>query len=277
MTETLVKVSALLLLWVCGLAWPDIPDRFVGDWTTVVEEQPGFPVWWEMKYPVTFSVTKETLSFKDQVTAHIDSNCEPPFFFDTELDALIFQGCGSTKSERAIPGFHRVFTDGNRLVGEVWQHKLMFRWRGTRVDAEKAHGQWRLRRIEAVPAWFEDHKALLFEVRDLLLSHVDISVVRPDKPIGRSTGLSAAGEAAHAEVSATLKRLGIPEVRVSRTNGSSHSIQFVLWRHGVGASEHAIVLHYRVSKDVSLKQRNSVHPQAYTVLPVPGWFAYRTW
>ena len=126
--------SLLLLLALLGTAHPaiaEIPPKFVGDWTVEVEEGPGFPWWDHVKYPVSISITNQGADFEDQA----GSQCRPStFFYDAELDALIFKHCLQTKSDLAIAPFYRAKLDGTRLLGETWTYKLLFRWAGQRKN-----------------------------------------------------------------------------------------------------------------------------------------------
>jgi hypothetical protein len=109
----------------------DVPSKFFGEWTVEAEKGPGFPWWDHIKYPISISITKDYATFRDQN----GNACEPPvFFYDEELDALIFTHCLPTKSEDAIRPFHRAKVNGARLQGETWTYKSLFRWTGERQD-----------------------------------------------------------------------------------------------------------------------------------------------
>jgi hypothetical protein len=108
----------------------EVPSKFVGRWNSRVEEGPGFPWWQQMRYPVRLSVGAAKLTFVDQM----GTECEPKtFFYDEELDALIFTHCLSSKSSLTIPPFYRMRIIGDRVDGEVWTYKLLFRWAGERA------------------------------------------------------------------------------------------------------------------------------------------------
>ena len=127
MSKLLINIWLLYSLSACDAIAVEIPEKFVGEWSIAVEKQSGFPWWEQIKYPVKLSVTKIGITFEDQM----GFKCTPnKFFYDDELDALIFKNCLPAKSELAFSPFYRVKFDRGRLTGETWTYKLLYLWKG---------------------------------------------------------------------------------------------------------------------------------------------------
>jgi|SRR5690606_28652697 hypothetical protein len=127
MTKLLAWVFLSLLLSGPGLVFADIPERFIGTWIMEVDTSPGFPWWDQIKHPVRLSITKDAINFDDQAGC----SCTPKaFFYDDELDALVFKHCLPTKSDLAFTPFYRMKSKDRKLVGEVWTYKLLFKLYG---------------------------------------------------------------------------------------------------------------------------------------------------
>ena len=128
MTKYLIKIFLILHFFSVGVVFSvEVPEKYWGAWEFQVDTSPAFPWWNQIKYPVKLIVTKNAVKFEDQA----GFNCEPKaFFYDDELDALIFKHCLPTKSELAFSPFYRVMLDDQKLNGEVWTYKLLFNLRG---------------------------------------------------------------------------------------------------------------------------------------------------
>jgi hypothetical protein len=121
------QIFLLLAIAAAQSASAELPARFVGEWNVRVETTPGFPYWDHIKYPVRLSINEEGAIFEDQA----GFKCAPQvFFYDDELDTVIFKHCLPTKSELAIPPYYKMKAIGGRLLGETWTYKFLFRWTG---------------------------------------------------------------------------------------------------------------------------------------------------
>ena len=129
MFNVLRKLCVLLLLSTVAPLWADIPQEFVGEWSTKLEHHAGFPYWFEIPFSAHLWITREGLT----TVNHCGDEMKALAHYDDELEALIIHFWGFTKSGWDINPFTRVSVDGEHLVGEVWQHKPRFRWIGTKV------------------------------------------------------------------------------------------------------------------------------------------------
>lgn len=103
-----------------------LPTRFQGDWRIDLIKQPGYPWWKDYKYPVRLVVRERGISFTNQ----FGKTCSLKlFFYDPEVDSLVFQYCGPSKGAWQSYFLARLQGDG-RLVGEVRTHKRLFQWEG---------------------------------------------------------------------------------------------------------------------------------------------------
>jgi hypothetical protein len=120
----------LLGLSVCNLTIAELPDKFLGEWLTKIDKSSEFPWWRQIVYPVKLSATQGGIVFEDQR----GFKCTPEtFFYDTQLDALIFKGCHPTKSKLAFSPFYRVKLDNGHIYGETWTYKALFQWKGYKI------------------------------------------------------------------------------------------------------------------------------------------------
>lgn len=118
----------LLLLAACSHVSAKVPEKFYGNWVVTLDSSGGFPWWQQIKYPVSLSITEKSLRFTDQ-SGH---ECEPEiYFYDDDLQSLIFKHCLPNKSSMAFSPFYRLRYEGDALRGETWTYKLLFQWRGS--------------------------------------------------------------------------------------------------------------------------------------------------
>lgn len=127
MSKLLINILLLFCISACDFVEAELPDEFVGEWSTKVEKGSGFPWWQQIKYPVKLSITKSGVTFEDQMGFKCTLDT---FFYDDELEALIFKHCLPTKSEQAFSPFYRVKLNDGHLAGETWTYKLLFMWKG---------------------------------------------------------------------------------------------------------------------------------------------------
>ena len=138
-------------------------------------------------------------------------------------------------------------------------------------------GDERFDDLDAVPAWFKEHRSELEVIMHLLMPHDSVHRVRGSKPthFNQHGQFSPADEAAYAGAFAIKERLGISEVIVWRSDGKSPSFTFVLWRIGIAVSGRATSIRYNEEKE-SLIHHYDTPPDDALDLGAPNWFATRT-
>lgn len=138
-------------------------------------------------------------------------------------------------------------------------------------------GDERFDDLDAVPAWFEEHRSELEVIMRLLMPHNSVHRVRRSKPthFNQYDQFSPADEAAYAGAFAIKERLGISEVIVWRSDSKSPSFTFVLWRIGIVGSGRATSIQYDEEKE-SIFHRYDTPPDKALDLGVPNWFASRS-
>ena len=125
--QSFSMIIALSAVSICAFA--DIPNKYHGDWLFSVQRTSVFPWWDQIKYPVRLSIDKNNVVFEDQE----GQKCRPKiFFYDEEVDAIYFKHCQPVKSELAFPPFYKIELHGNKLEGEVWTYKLLFKINGNK-------------------------------------------------------------------------------------------------------------------------------------------------
>lgn len=122
--KILLTLSLLALFNFC---YAEIPKKFYGIWDVNVDKDEGFPWWDQIKHPVSVEFSDRGVVFIDQS----GSKCAPKvYFFDEELDAVIFKHCSCYKSEFAFEPFYRVKNIEDHLEAEVWTFKMLFKLSG---------------------------------------------------------------------------------------------------------------------------------------------------
>lgn len=100
----------LLLLAACSHVSAKVPEKFYGNWVVTLDSSGGFPWWQQIKYPVSLSIAEKSLRFTDQ-SGH---ECEPEvYFYDDDLQSLIFKYCLPNKSSMAFSPFYRLRYEGD--------------------------------------------------------------------------------------------------------------------------------------------------------------------
>lgn len=138
-------------------------------------------------------------------------------------------------------------------------------------------GDERFDDLDAVPAWFEEHRGELEVIMRLLLPHESVRRVRRSKQdySVQYGQFSPMDEAAYAGAFAIKERLGISEVIVWRRDNGTPVFKFVLWRIGmVGSGRATSILYYEGNESVF--HRYDTPPDKALDLGVPNWFASRS-
>lgn len=171
----------------------------------------------------------------------------------------------------------RLARTGSRFFPLCFALQLLLAGCGTGVLGE---GDERLDDINAVPAWFEQHRDELEVVMRLLLPHESVHRVRHSRPsyADQDGRFSPADEAAYAGAFAIKRRLGISEVIVRRRDGKSVAFHFVLWRIGIAVSGRSTSLRYNEERDEkkTILANWGSPPNQALYLGEPGWFAIRS-
>ena len=108
----------------------ELPAKFIGKWSTEVIDQPGFPWWHQIKYPVEIVIENDSGYFIDQV-----GNCcdVENYFYDDEKDIIVLMHCFLSRSPNTVPSFFIISVEDEIMTGKVQSYQPLFQWRGTRV------------------------------------------------------------------------------------------------------------------------------------------------
>ena len=138
-------------------------------------------------------------------------------------------------------------------------------------------GDERFDDLDAVPAWFEEHRGELEVIMRLLEPHDSVHRVWRSKPdyTEQQGQFSPTDEAAYAGAFAIKERLGIPLVIVWRREGGTPAFKFILWRIGIAVSGRATSIQYAEEKE-SIFNYYDTPPNKALDLGAPNWFASRS-
>ena len=138
-------------------------------------------------------------------------------------------------------------------------------------------GDRRFDDLEAVPAWFEQHRSELQVIMHLLLPYENVSRVRDSEPMHmiQQGEFSMEDEAAYAGAFAIKERLGISEVVIWRPDGGKPTFRFILWRIGMVGSGRFTSVEYNENKKKYFHRYNTPPDRALD-LGGPDWFAFRS-
>ena len=169
------------------------------------------------------------------------------------------------------------FWSVGRLVLCLGLLSLMGGWVGC-TAVFGPHGIEELGDLEAVPAWFQQHKAELEVVMRLLQPHEAISRVYRLEPIliPQNIEISRADEAAYVAAVAIIRKLGVPLVTVRRIEGESPRFKFVLRRVGIVGSGSSTSIVHSKGKSSALANLESSPRDLVLYLGEPFWYARKS-
>lgn len=131
MRKLFTKLFLGFYLTFSGVVFSDVPEKYIGKWSFQVKTKPGFPWWQQIKYPVKLTIMKNGVLFEDQM----GFKCSPKtFLYDDELDNIVFKNCLPSKSALSFSPFYKMMIVDDKLVGEVWTYKLLFKLDGNRMN-----------------------------------------------------------------------------------------------------------------------------------------------
>lgn len=131
-------------------------------------------------------------------------------------------------------------------------------------------GDWKLREVNAVPDWFEEHKEGLFQIRNILLRHDAIRSVQPYESHYRAhfRKFTDADHAAHESVDKLIRKLRIVRVVVYRNDDSQVIVDYFL-RSEMGLA--VLVSNYTNGTPDDW----NVPPDSLTYLGEPNWYVQK--
>ena len=137
-------------------------------------------------------------------------------------------------------------------------------------------GNYQLREVEAMAPWFEEHRAELFEVRDLLLRHPAIGrVERPGEELAfrQYAEFTPADQAAYDRAAAKCAEWGIASINMwrGRDGDEFSSMDFTLWAEGFVTAGYSTKILFSPNESPFDWDWSPDHLQS---LSEPGWYTY---